>query len=81
MPMQAARWKHTEAELQQLQEALARRDADVAALQQQLAQQGAPLLMYACMLRLCRDPVQHGLLQPACLVLPSCAAAVQTALQ
>lgn len=42
-PMQAARWEHMEAELQQLQEALARRGADVAALQQQLIQQGAPL--------------------------------------
>ena len=54
-PMQAARWKRMEAELQQKQEALVRRDTDIAALQQQLAQQGAPLIMcaYCGCARLC----------------------------
>ena len=70
-----------QAELQDLQEALTRRDADVARLQQQLVQQGAPLLICSCrMLRLCIDSVQRGLLVPACLFLTLVAAATKAAM-
>ena len=79
--MQAARWKDVQAELQVLQAALARRDADVARLQQQLAQQGAPLLIRSCrMLRLCIGSLQRGLLVPACRFLTLVAAATKAAM-